>query len=372
MIKILQITNGLHRTGVQAFIMNVLKNIDRKEVMFDFLLFEKATDGFEEEALELGSKIYFYEPRKKGIMNNIRSLDRFFETHANEYHAVHYHGNSFTDLAPLIIARKHGIQVRVAHSHNSTTTGLHNILLHYLHKRFIHKIATHYLACSEDAKVWGFKGTKVENSAVVIPNGINLRHYEYDPSSREAVRKELGIDMKAFVICNTGGFRPVKNHAFMLEIFAEIKKRRADSVLILCGAGGNENDIKTSISQKGLEEAVRMVGLRKDIEKILSASDVEIFPSLYEGLPFALIEAQASGIWVFASDRITPEIKLTDRTLMLPLDKSPKEWAELILNTDNSLRESVDKTRLEKFDIRSSSRQLMDIYARSDEMNGHT
>lgn len=362
MIKVLQIVNGLHRTGVQSFIINALRQIKHSEISFDFLVFEKAEKGYEEEAESLGARIYYYTPRKRGIIKHIRSLDEFFRDHGHEYAAVHYHGNSFTELSPLKIARKYGVPIRVAHSHNSTTPGLHNKLLHWVNKKQIHRIATHYLACSENAREWGYGKTKVHGESIVAPNGIEISSYKFNKGDREEIRAQLKITPESFVLCHTGGFREVKNHSFLLEIFEEIRKKRPDSVLILCGTKGNEEEIRSLIADKKLDPHIRMVGLRKDVHKILSASDAEVFPSLYEGLPFALVEAQANGLPVYASDVITPEIKLSRKTHLIPLSKSAREWADIILQNNYEREEGPDMNSISKFDIGTTANLLRKIY----------
>lgn len=363
MKKILHITAGLHRNGTETFIMNLFRNINRKEFMFDFLVFQPDDNGYEQEARELGANIYYYHPRNGGIRKYIKSLREFFQTHGHEYSGVHFSGNSFTDIYPIKLAKKHGIPVRVVHSHNSSTSGLHNKLLHRLNRRNLHKVATDFLACSESAREWGYAGTKCHKKSLTVPNGIDMERFAFSRDDREKLRKELGINGESFVVCHTGTFRPVKNHSFLIEIFKEIKKRREDAVLLLCGAGGDEEQVKNQVKELGLEKSVKFLGIRKDVERILSGADAYVFPSLYEGLPFALIEAQASGIPVFASDTISQEIKLTDNLFFLPLDAGAAEWSEKILAYNYENRESGKSDALSKYDIKTTCEILEKIYA---------
>lgn len=362
MKKVLHITNGLHRCGVQSFIMNILRHIDRSKISFDFLLYEKAVEGYEEEAKALGAKIHYYHPRKKGITKHYKILNDFFKKHASEYAAVHLHGNVLTDALPLKMAQKYGVPVRVVHSHSTVVNGWHNIFLHKYNRKHLHKMATHFLACNEEARVWGFGNSKSFERSRVVPNGIDLNLYKYDIDHRREIREELNIPADSFVLAHTGGFRPVKNHAFIIEIFEKIKAQRPESLLVLCGGGGNENEIKELINNKNLQNSVRLPGMRSDVNKILSAADSYIFPSLYEGLPFALIEAQASGLPVFASDTISPEVKLSDNITLLSLKKSADEWAEIILNYDYSSREAEIGEKLKEYDISHSCEVLTEIY----------
>ena len=160
MIKVLQITGQLARNGTETFIMNVFRNINRQKIMFDFLLFTQAIEnGYYQEAESLGAKIYRLPERKSGVVKYWRALDRFFKEHAREYDAVHFNGNSFTSVTAVYYAKKYKIPIRIVHSHNSSTRGFHNKILHKLNKLFIHKIATDYLACSDRAAIWAYGNT---------------------------------------------------------------------------------------------------------------------------------------------------------------------------------------------------------------------
>ena len=361
-IKVLQVTSGLHRNGTETFIMNVLRNLDREKIIFDFLLYEHTDTGYEEEARELGANLYYYAPRRKGLRAYRQSLKEFFENHAAEYQAIHLNAGSFSDTYPLKLAKEHGIPVRISHSHSSSTSGLHNRILHKWHRKNIHRIATDFLACSDVAREWGYRGSSVYDKSTVIPNGIKMADFAYNDQWRKEIRKQLGISENTFTLCHTGAFRPVKNHPFIIDIFAEVKRRNPDSRLILCGAGGLENDIKALVKDRGLENSVIFAGIREDVNKILSASDAYIFPSLYEGLPFALIEAQASGIPVIASDNISPEIKLTERIEQLSLSSATNDWVETILGKKGGKRTGAESEGLQKYDIANTCRLLTDIY----------
>lgn len=356
------IASALHRNGTETFMINVLRRIDRKKIMIDFLIYEHDDNGYEQEARDLGSRIFLYSPRSKGLFSYANSLRKFFRDHAHEYQAVHFNGNSFTDMYHVQLAKKYSVPVRIVHSHNTGTHKLHNILFHKLHRKNIHKIATHYLACSKSAKEWGFRNSKVYDKSLVIPNGIDLDEFNFNKNYRTDIRKEFNIENSSFVICHTGTFRPVKNHPFIIEIFENIKAQREDAVLILCGAGGNIEEIKNLVHSKGLQDSIKFIGVRKDVSRILSASDAYLFPSQYEGLPFALIEAQTSGIPIFASDTISDEIKLTDNFYFLSLNLSPKDWANRILEEDYTSRKSGDRKLLNAYDINKTIEILTNIY----------
>ena len=363
MKRILHITYSLDRNGTETFIMNVWRNIDHGRFMFDFLVNKVSEEGFTDEVRDMGSEIYQFPKRNKGIRNQIRQLDAFFKENAGKYAAVHYSANSFTNIMPVIMAKKYGIPVRIVHSHNTSTSGLHNRLLHRLNRKRIGDIATHYLACGREAAEWGYKGSSVYGKALVVPNGIELDKFRYDANKRSDTRQNLGIADSTTVVGNTAAFRAVKNHQFLINIFEEIKAIEPDSVLLLCGAGDTEAETRKLVKAKGLEDSVRFLGVRTDIDSLLSAMDVYVFPSLYEGLPFALIEAQAAGLPILASDTISPEIDLTPYIHFMSLNQTAKEWAEKAVSMRNSERKGEIHEGLTPYDINTTCRILEEIYS---------
>lgn len=363
MTRVLQITNSLRRNGTETFIMNVFRNIDRSKVMFDFLLLDRVSDGYEEEARALGAEIFYYPSRRKEPFQYKKALDDFFRKNASKYNAVHLNASSFTEIYPIKVAQKYGIPIRIVHSHSTSTSGFHNQILHKIHRKGLHKTATHFFACSEGAKEWGYGSSRVYDSSIVIPNGIDLAKYQFSSEKRQKIREEMRISPSTFVVCNTGGFRTVKNHPFLIEIFAEIKKQKPDSLLLLCGGGDTRKEIEQLIREKGLEKDVKIAGIRSDIDRILSGCDTYVFPSFYEGLPFALIEAQAAGLPVYPSDTISGEIGLTDKIKFMSLEKSAKEWAEEILKTADDSHESKMTEALSRYDIGKTCLTLEKIYS---------
>lgn len=361
MIKILQVLSSLSRNGTETFVMNVFRNLDRKKVMFDFLIYHHDPDGFEDEVKEMGGKVYFFTPRSRGLNKYRESLNQFFSEHGKEYVAVHYSSNSFTSILPLKIAKSYGIPVRISHSHNSNTTGLHNKIFHRFNRRRINKFATHYLACSEVAKEWGYRSTSVYSKSRIVKNGIDLKRFSYNPKEREEVRREFHIPQNAVVYGNTGNFRYQKNHVFLIDVFKTIVERRPDSLLMLVGDGELKPEIEEKVRENGIEDKVIFCGIRKDVDRILQAFDVYLFPSHFEGLPFALVEAQAAGLHVVTSTGVSNEVKLTDNILFLPLNK--EEWVEKALEVGAKERASIkDSDPIHEYDINVTAKYLIEIY----------
>lgn len=366
MIKVLQITGQLARNGTETFIMNVFRNINRQKIMFDFLLFTQAIEnGYYQEAESLGAKIYRLPERKSGVVKYWRALDRFFKEHAREYDAVHFNGNSFTSVTAVYYAKKYKIPIRIVHSHNSSTRGFHNKILHKLNKLFIHKIATDYLACSDRAAIWAYGNTSVLAKSKIINNGINLDEYHYNECLRGQVRREMEIE-KEFVIGNVGRLTNVKNHVYLIDVFAKIKEIRKNSLLLIVGEGELRDFLHEKVKALGLDGSIKFLGIREDISKIMQAMDVFVMPSLYEGLPFVLIEAQAAGLPCFVSDTISRKVALTPSLKFLDITSRPEVWAEAIVADSRVSREVISNSELLKnYSIKNTCIVLDEIYSQN-------
>lgn len=365
MIRVLHIASSLDRNGTETFIMNVYRNIDRSKVQFDFLVCKITEEGYEREARELGARIYHYHPRRDGLMKHFKSLYSFFSRHAGEYDVVHYNSNSFTSALPLRMAKYFNVGIRVAHSHSTSTRGLHHRVLHRLNRMKIRSLATHYVACSEAARKWGFARSGVLKKSEIVSNGIETGKFCFNPSVRVEIRKELGIENK-FVVGHVSNFLPVKNHPFMLEILSELKKLIPEATLLFVGDGNRRLFIEKLACEKGMEDSVIFTGIRHDVNRLLQGMDIFLFPSFFEGLPFAVVEAQASGLPVFASDTLPPEIAVTNLITFLSLESSAYEWAKKIAEVKNQEFDRTSISELKAFDINTTCRQLMKIYGVKD------
>lgn len=361
MIRILQIFDRLNVGGTETFVLNLFRNIDRSKIMFDFFVSGRTGSSIEKEVENLGARIYTYTSRKEGLIRYYRSIHDFYRKNAKFYKGAHLHSNSFTSMLPLSIAADYDIPLRISHCHNTSTHGLHNKILHSFNRSRINKIANRYLACSSGALEYGYKGTSAYQKALVIPNGIEMRKYKFSQDNRDQIRRDLGLTDE-FTIGSIAAFRPVKNHQFMLQIMQEIIKISPHSKLILAGDGQTFKDIQQTIIDMKMEDYVVLLGMRKDTHKLLQAFDVFLMPSFYEGLPFSLIEAQASGLPAVVSSSVSKESELTNLLTFASLEQSAGEWAKLLLKTKADSRLQQLEGKLGKFDIMSTVNILTDIY----------
>lgn len=356
MIRVLQVFIVLGRGGSETMIMNYYRNIDRSKVQFDFLVHGEEIGDYEEEVEKLGGSIYRV-PLMKDFFNYQNALDAFFSKYKCKI--IHSHINSQGAFV-LQKAKKHKIPFRIAHSHialSSNIDNLKSLIKLYLRKK-LKKNATHYYACGLEAGEWLYGK---ESNFEIIPNAIVSENFKYSKKSRKKIRKELGVDEK-FVIGHVGRFFLQKNHSYILKIYSELLKIKTESVLILVGDGSLRSQIEEESKKLGIYNDIFYLGVREDISDLLHAFDIFLFPSLYEGLPVTLIEAQCAGLKIFSSNTVTKEVEITDLITYLSLSEAPKIWAEHIVKAQGYLRKDYSKEVYDIYDIKANARKLQEKY----------
>ncbi|WP_295685038.1 glycosyltransferase family 1 protein [uncultured Fibrobacter sp.] len=363
MIRVLQVFHGMDCGGAENMIMNLYRHVDRTKVQFDFLVHTTKKCFFDDEIKELGGRI-FSVPYYK-IVNGLQyksALDNFFRNHP-EIKIVHGHLGSCAHIY-LNIAKNNGCYT-IAHSHN--TKPQMQSLKNFLYRLFTYKTrrtADYFFGCSVAAAEYRF-GKKIAHSdrCSVLKNAIDLETFAYSDENRKKLRKEFGLTDE-FVVGHIGRFNPQKNHSFLIDVFAEIHRLDSKTVLFLLGDGYLRSSIEYKVKEFGLQDNVFFTGVRSDANRFLSVFDIFLFPSLYEGLPVTLIEAQANGLPIVCSDSITKEVILTNNIEMISLKQNPKYWA-------NSVIKKRDASRIKKkdmdviaadYDILKTSFWLMDFY----------
>lgn len=368
MKRILQIMGSLKRGGLETFAMNMYRSIDRNEIQFDFLLTQVAGGDYEEEAKSMGANIYYMPARNKGYKAYRKALDIFFREH-HDYIAIHEHISSLTSIDPAYYAKKYGIPVRIFHSHSSSiqkSLRLHwvHTILHYLNKPKVHSWATHYLGCSDKALDWAYKYTGVRSKAIMVNNGIDSEKYIYNEAIRKDVRNELGIENDDFVIGHVGRFIPLKNQGFLVDILEELHKSIPTAKLMLVGEGETMDEVRAKAETKGLKKYTVFTGVRSDVMRLMQAMDVFVMPSWFEGLPVSLVEAQAAGLPVVASESISHDSDITGTILFKSINESADEWAKSIVKWKEKCGRSnnIEKIKKAGFDSKTSVEILKNIY----------
>ena len=348
MKKMVHIVGNLAPGGMGSFLMNLYRNIDREKVQFDFIVMGEKKQNYHQEAQKLGASIYKVTGLSKNPVKyflEIRDIIR-----KNKYDIVFRHTDVATIAIDLIAAKMGGAKRRIPHSHSTDSK---HLAVHKLMRPLLVANATDYFACSEPAAEWMYGSKIAENKEYhLVKNGIDLEKYAYDQDKRNAKREELGITEDDLVIGHVGNFVYAKNHLFLLEIFAEVLKRNPSSKLLLAGDGELRGEIERKIEELDIKEQVHLLGLRNDIAELLQAMDVYLFPSVYEGLPVALVEAQAAGLPCVISDTIAPESKMTDHIKAYTLDETAGQWAEHVFELARRQRgESIEILRAQGYDI---------------------
>lgn len=342
--------------------MNVYRQITRTRVQFDFLTFNDERDGFYDEIIRLGGRVYFLPGRRAGLKTYHRSLDGFFFSHAREYYLVHFHAGSFTTLAPLLYAKRYGISRRIAHIHSDSCNGFHNRLLHRLNVFRLPDLATDFLGCSRKACEWGFGLTKCRKQSQVIRNGIDLDVFRPDNEKRKKTRAELGLGDSRLIL-HVGSFNEVKNQKFLIKAFSRLAAVEADVKLMLVGDGPRREEIISQVDRLGLSDRVIFPGHRDDVADLMRAADLFVFPSFHEGLGLVAIEAQACGLPVLASEGVPEEAEINYSFERLPLKAGAGVWAAKMRDKleINDRRVSVRKSY---FSSLATWIDLLDVYTR--------
>ena len=360
MKRVLFISHHLNRAGTEAFMMNVFRGIDQSKFRVDFLLYTDKKTDYTEEVERSGSMVWRVPSRRDTVVGWYASLNKFFKHHAKEYVAVHYCGSGLTAIYPLVLAYKYGIPIRIAHAHSSSSAGLHNRILHVLQRNVVRRLTTHHFACSTSAAHWFFG----HYPARIIRNGISTQAFAYNPEIRRQVRGQLNISDGTTVIGHVGRFQKEKNHAFILDVFAEYLKLRSTSLLMLIGTGDLLKDIKSKAKQLGVEDKVLFLGERSDVGQLMQAMDLFLMPSTFEGQPFVLIEAQCAGLPCLVSDVVNTDICLTQNVCMLSLMQSACVWAQKIVEMLNIHRRKDESKTIEQqeYSVESTIKYLEKVY----------
>ena len=367
-IRVLHNIASLHFGGAQAFLMNVYNNIDREKVQFDFVVTPEEKKDLYEQVEQMGGRI-FVCPKYTGKNHfaYCRWWNDFFAEHP-EYHVIHGHVRSTASIY-LKIAKKYGL-VTIAHSHSTSNGSGISAIVKNIMQLPIRHTADYLFACSDKAGKWlyGEKATKQPNYRM-IPNGVDLKRFAFHEEKRRQMRNQLKITEDTFVVGHIGRITVPKNHQFLVELFAAYHKENPKSRLLLVGDGELFEAVQQQCTQLGIREAVIMVGSKTNTEDYYQAMDLFVFPSLWEGLPVSVVEAQANGLICLLSDVITRDVDLTDQVKYLSLNEKSR-WINEIATACPKLRTAASPENMKKlqpFDASVVAKQLQDFYLEQNE-----
>ena len=371
-MKILQVGLGNNPGGMEAFVMNYFRELSKQGITFDFVSMY-GTIAYEQEILKLGGRVFYVPNVKKDYFGYVKAFKGLLQK--EQYDIVHVNMLSAANIVPLRLAKQAGVGKVIAHSHNASAPGLIRKLMDRWNRPRLNRYADMKLACSETAGRWLFGDTAFEKGEVtVVSNAIDTRKYSFSQENREKIRQQLGI-REGILVGHVGRFQVQKNHEAIVRIFYEIQKKEPTARLCLIGDGELKEKICGQFKQLGILEKVIFAGVCPDVEKYLSAMDVFLFPSLFEGLPFTLLEAQASGLPCVISSEITEEaVLLKEKVCRLSLEESAEKWADAVLAYAKNGREEKENAArflmAAHFDIHQEAGKLLELYKKQGEQHG--
>ena len=367
-IRVLNMFTIMDRGGAETMVMNYYRHIDRTKVQFDFLVHREQRGAYDDEIERMGGRIYRMCPvYPQNFSRYKRDLRTFFRAHP-EYKIIHSHMSELGYFA-FREAERQGVPVRICHAHNAPHGFDAKMIIRTYFKKRMMPYLTHLFMCGEESGKWLY-GEKNKSRFIMLNNAIDAAVYSFDASKREEMRRQLDLTDE-LVVGHVGRFNPQKNHPFLLDIFTSLLKKEPDAVLLLVGGGEGMPKIQAKAQELGIAERVRFLGVRSDVADLMQTMDVFVFPSLYEGLPVTMVEAQVSGLPCIISDKVPPECILTEGLVnIMPLSASPEAWAEKILTMRVVPRtDRHEEIAAHGFDISTEAVKLQEFYLDAYEQN---
>lgn len=366
MIRILHMVSSLEMGGAQTMIMSIYRMMDKSKIQFDFVVDVEEESCFAEEIKAAGGKI-FKLPKFNGRNWKIiqQAWKDFFTKHP-EYRILHSHVRSYASIF-IPVAKKCGVKT-IIHSHNTSNGKGIEAIGKSLLQFPLRFQADYFFGCSEMAGRWLFGERVVQSDRFyMVKNAVDLDRFAFKDSVRNQIREELGADKDTLLLGHIGRFHEQKNHRFLIKLFHELLQRRPNAKLILLGDGELKNDIAQLVQELALSARVIMLGVKDDVEKYMWAMDAVLLPSLHEGLPVVIVEAQASGLTSFVSDAVTHEVGFTDLVHYLPITKGTDPWVEA-LNQYRPERKDVSAQIEEHgYSVKNSAEWLYGFYSKLSE-----
>ena len=318
MKRILHIVGAMYPGGMENFIMNLYVKIDKEKYQFDFVVHVQKENDYRQLIEQMGGRIYEVPRLTKDPLGSLGQLYKIVKRNKYDY-VIRHTANAL--VAPQLLVAKLAGAKTICHSHNETDPQL---TIHKMGKKLMKIAADRRLACSVNAGKWMFGNQEFQ----IIHNAINVDKFVFSQEKAERIKKEFHLDGK-HVYGHIANFIESKNHLFLLEIFKEIAIQDEKAVFFCLGEGALRPQIEEKIQELKLEDKVILTGIRHDAQDFMSAMDVLIFPSLFEGLPLTLIEAQIAALPAVISDTITKDVIVTkDLVFMESIKQTSAEWAK--------------------------------------------
>ncbi|GIO19643.1 glycosyltransferase family 1 [Oceanobacillus oncorhynchi subsp. incaldanensis] len=358
MIKVLHFGLDSKLGGIETYLHKLYTEIDREQFQFDFLVVGDKEPCWYEEFTSMGSEFFHVTPRNQNPIKNKKQIERILEE--NHFDVVHCHLNTLSYITPVSVSIKKNVPV-IVHSRNAgASKSLITNILHKMNSKFLAKGRIEKIAVSGLAGEWLF-GEK--EKFTIFNNGLDIEKYSYNENARKKIRNELELN-EDFVVMHLGAMRPQKNHMFILDIFQEIVQIKENAKLLLVGDGVLKEEIVQKINYFNLTDKVLIVGNRNDVSDLLSASDSFLFPSVFEGFPNAVLEAETSGLPCLISEEITNEVVINNNCLSFSLDKTAKEWAEKLISLPSfeDRKSGAKNIETNGFSVKDEIKKIENLY----------
>lgn len=359
MIKVLNVELTQNFGGIESLLSQVSKKIDRDKFQYDFIAIGDA--DYQKMIVNQGSRIFVLSDK-----SILKFKNEFISIIKKHYDIVHFHKNSLANYLPILWTKFYSNKSKIIlHSHNTAPSinSWRMEVLHSINKKLFNNIPDYKIGCSLKASKYMFMP---KDKFKVIYNGINIEKFTFSLKNRQKIRKKLGISQEDFIIGNIGRFSKQKNHKKLVQIFYELHKLKPNSKLLLIGEGELKEEIRSLSKKLGLQNYIKFLGHKDNVNEYLSAIDVVLMPSLYEGLSIASVEAQCSGNTLFLSDTISKESAITKNVHFFSLSNSNYEIANYILQNYHKLSKEKRLSQAEivkkKYDINNTVKEISSIY----------
>ena len=363
-VRVLQICASLSRGGgVQVVLQNYYAHMNQKEYVFDFVVMGTEVGELEEWFESRGSRVYHVTPRSVSLRKNTEELKQIIKM--GNYDVVHCH-QDYKSLIAIIIAKLCGVKTRIVHCHQAfPKESIKKRIIRSLSTMLIKCFANVFIGCGSDAAKWLYGERMLKTGkAIILNNAINIEKYAFSEEKRKQIRRELGLENK-LILGNVARFTYQKNHKLLIDVFAKFHAQNTLSALLLVGDGELMDETKAYCDRMGIRDAVIFLGVRADIFDLLSAMDVFLLSSRFEGLALIMIEAQANGIPAVCSPFVTQELGLQQNVLFVPERdyENTEAWCSVIEKAiDIGRLEDVKTLTKAGYDIRQESKKLEKIY----------
>lgn len=325
--------------GISSFVVNLYRYLDRKEFQFDIVSFGNVTSFYDKDIKEMGGNVIIFPERANGVKWRFEIAKHIADyVKKNSYDFVYFNYSlPYDNIITFVFSKYVPNQKIIVHSHNSgiqaSLKNIHKFVVGYLSKLLDSKEYIHF-ACSSSAARWVFRKASLDK-VTLLNNGVDIDKFQYNTETRQRIRQEIGVKENEFVIGHVGVFSIQKNQEFLIKLFEILNKESNQYKLLLIGDGDMKEEIIREAKSRNVYEDATFAGVKQNVCDYMQAMDCFVMPSRYEGLPIVAIEAQAAGLPLVLSDRITEETKLGENVSFLSLEDMSK-WVAAIEDIRNN------------------------------------